>query len=92
MNENENITVNEADIDAAWAEDDGPGAETGAPEQADQPDSAQQQAADQQPAAPEAAEPAEAQKGADQPKEQPADQPELFTLQSRGEQIQVTRD
>lgn len=25
MNENENITVNEADIDAAWAEDDGPG-------------------------------------------------------------------
>ena len=92
MNENENITVNEADIDAAWAEDDGPGTETGAPEQADQSDSAQQQAADQQPAAPEAEEPAEAQKGAEEPKEQPADQSELFTLQYRGEQIQVTRD
>lgn len=92
MNENENITVNEADIDAAWAEDDGPSTETGAPEKADQPDSVQQQAADQQPAAPDAEEPAEAQERADQPKEQPADQPELFTLQYRGEQIQVTRD
>lgn len=78
-------TFDDAELEAAWAEEEDAMVEDGAHETADQPEDAQQQA--DQPAAPETETPPE------QPaEEQRADQPQLFTLKYRGEAIQVTQD
>ena len=86
----ESISVNDAELEEAWMEEEGAHTETTAQETADQPEIQQKQA--DQSAAAEATRTQEQQDGADQPGEQTADQPELFTLQYRGEQLQVTRD
>lgn len=78
-------TFDDAELEAAWAEEEDAMVEDGAHETADQPEDAQQQA--DQPADPETETPPE------QPaEEQRADQPQLFTLKYRGEAIQVTQD
>lgn len=87
MNENENITVNEADIDAAWAEDDGPGTA-----EADDGRMEQKPEADPQPEAAPPAQKAPAAPEEQEKKPEEADQPELFTLKNRDETRQVTRE
>lgn len=78
-------TFDDAELEAAWAEEEDAMVEDGAHETADQPEDAQQQA--DQPAAPETGTPPE-----QSAEEQKADQPQLFTLKYRGEQLQVTQD
>lgn len=87
MNENENITVNEADIDAAWAEDDGPGTA-----EADDGRMEQKPEADPQPGAAPPAQEAPAAPEGQKEKPAEADPPELFTLKNRDETRQVTRE
>ena len=78
-------TFDDAELEAAWAEEEDAMVEDGAQQQADQPEDAQQQA--DQPAAPETETPPE-----QSAEEERADQPQLFTLKYRGEQLQVTQD
>lgn len=78
-------TFDDAELEAAWAEEEDAMVEDGAHETEDQPEDAQQQA--DQPAAPETETPPE-----QSAEEQRADQPQLFTLKYRGEQLQVTQD
>lgn len=79
------ITFDDAELEAAWAEGEDAMVEDGAHETADQPEDAKQQA--DQPAAPETETPPE-----QSAEEEMADQPQLFTLKYRGEQLQVTQD
>ena len=78
-------TFDDAELEAAWAEEEDAMVEDGAHETEDQPEDAQQQA--DQPAAPETETPPE-----QSAEEERADQPQLFTLKYRGEQLQVTQD
>lgn len=87
MNENENITVNEADIYAAWAEDDGPSTV-----EADDGRMERKPEADPQPEAAPPAKEAPAAREEQEEKPAEADPPELFTLKNRDETRQVTRE
>lgn len=78
-------TFDDAELEAAWAEEEDAMVEDGAHETEDQPEDAQQQA--DQPSAPETETPPE-----QSAEEERADQPQLFTLKYRGEQLQVTQD
>ena len=86
MNENEeNITVEDAELDAAWAEETADGAETAA---ADQPQAAQKQEPDQAQTGPEDK---TAPEGQGEQAPAPDQAAELFTLTHLGESRQVTR-
>ena len=78
-------TFDDAELEAAWAEEEDAMVEDGAHETEAQPEDAQQQA--DQPSAPETETPPE-----QSAEEERADQPQLFTLKYRGEQLQVTQD